>query len=178
MDCQESLPPYRAPEEVFRLGLFVTQPDPDDIQRDLSNVTAGKGGLGFTVDLENVFDETLLDTARAALGALEIWWNDDPSVTATIPLTRKDELVTREIAWDGFVALDPGDSIHFAVAWRWLRDDAGRGVWTLLRPEPSPGGGFLYPPMRFTAQARLQLFDEVPAAYSEPVSFTLRFLDR
>lgn len=178
--CEESLPPYRTPSEVFSLALSADQPNLEAVRRDLVDISAGKGGLGFSMDLRNVFDETLADTVREPLGELQIWWRDDPSVTATLPIGRADEVMTHAIQWGGLLVFDPGDSVHFAVAYKTWMDDRGSPLWERVERWQGTGEAELieYPPMRFSAQARIQPFDRAPAVYSNRIDFTLIFCEK
>jgi hypothetical protein len=176
--CQESLPSYRTPSGVFSLTLRADQPDLQAVTRDLDQVAAGKGGLGFSMDLKNVFDETLADTVREPLGSLQIWWRTDPSVTITIPLSRLDEIMTHEIGWDGVLVLDPGDSLRLADVCRSWEDDRGVPVWTYPAGAEITSEGIVYPPMDMAAQARVQPFDRAPAATSNIVTFRMVFVKK
>jgi hypothetical protein len=175
--CQESLPPYRTPPGVYSLVLRADQPGLEAVRRELGDISAGKGGLGFSLDLKNVFDETLADTIREPLGELQIWWRDDPSITATLPIGRLDEVMTHAIQWNGLLVFDPGDSVHFAVTYKTWKDDGGLPLWERVgwRPLPGESGGIEYSPMHFSAQAWIQPFDRAPAVVSNRVDFTLIF---
>jgi hypothetical protein len=178
--CQESLPPYRTPSDVFSLVLRADQPGLDAVRRELGDISAGKGGLGFSMDLKNVFDETMADTVREPLGELQIWWRNDPTVTAFLPIGRSDEVMTHAIQWDGLLIFDPGDSVHFAVAYKTWKDDGGSPLWERLdrwQGTDTPGG-IEYPPMDLSAQVRIQPFDRAPAVYSNRIDFTLIFCEK
>ncbi|MBN2201107.1 hypothetical protein JW777_04070 [bacterium] len=173
--CQESLPPYRTPSEVFTLALRADQPDLHAVHRDLDDISMGKGGLGFSMDLRNVFDETLADTVREPLGELQIWSRDEPSVFMTIVLNRSDEIMTHAIQWDGFLIFSPGDSLRLAEVCRTWLDDRGRPVWTLAGEPVSENGRIRYPPVDMAARAWVQPFDRAPAVYSNTVLFRMFF---
>jgi hypothetical protein len=72
------------------------------------------------------------------------------------------------------VVFDPGDSIRFAVAWKWWQDDRGEWVWNYLKRIPAAEGSQVIP-MAFLAQAKIQLFDKGPAVYSNIVEFRALF---
>ncbi len=173
--CQESLPPYRTPSEVFTLTLRADQPDLDAVHRDLDDISAGKGGLGFSMDLRNVFDETLADTTREPLGELQIWGRDDATVFITIGLNRSDEILTHAIQWDGLLIFSPGDSLRLAEVCRTWLDDRDRPVWTLVGEPVIDNGRVRYPPMDMAARAWVQPFDRAPAVYSNTVQFRMFF---
>lgn len=173
--CQESLPPYHVPSNVFSLVLRADQPDLDAVQRDLDDISMGKGGLGFSMDLRNTFDETLADTTREPLGGLQIWWRGDPSVTITLSLNRSDEIMTHMIRWDGFLILNPGDSMRMADVCRFWVDDRGTEVWAYAGSAEVSDNEVSYAPMDMAAQAWLQPFEQAPAVYSNIVKFRIFF---
>jgi hypothetical protein len=174
MDCQESLPPYQTPRTVYELVLRVDQPDPNRVERGLNEIQAGKGGIGFSMDLKNAFDETLAGAVADTLGEMQIWWKQDQEITATLIVTKDHEIVTDHIRWNDMVVFDPGDSIRFAVAWKWWQDDRGEWVWNYLKRIPAAEGSQVIP-MAFLAQAKIQLFDKGPAVYSNIVEFRALF---
>ncbi len=175
LDCQESLPSYLDPGNVYTLALSADTPNKDDIRRSIQSITAHKGALGFSIVVKNVFDETLADITHDTLGEISIWWKESPHVMKTLVITRGDENLTREIEWNGAVSLDPGDSIHCAVAWLDIDDDGGEYMWehlTTFRPTSEIAG---YNSMLFEAQAKIVLFDQTPAVYSDIVEFRIFF---
>jgi hypothetical protein len=174
MTCDESLPTRQEPARVYQVRLSIFTPYPDNIRRDTSQVTAGKGGLGFNVSVTNVFDETLDDTVRAEFGRIEIWWDENPAVMKTIPLTVDDEAITGEIGTGNRIVFDPGDSLYLPMIWPFLRDDNSvymfKHLSLILTSE-----GYKYPPMDFAAQAGVQLFDRTAMVYSDIIRFRIYF---
>jgi hypothetical protein len=174
MDCNESLPPREQPSHVYDISLTTAQADIEYIRRDISTVMGGKGGLGFTVDVKNVFDETLADTVKYTLGEIEIWWTEDPFVKATLSITIRNEIMTHEIGFWGDITFDPGDSLRLAKVWRFLNDDNGDYMWSHISPVMGQDGPE-YPPMEFEAQARIQLFESTAIVYSNILRFRIFF---
>lgn len=172
--CEESLPPYADPGDVYSLRLQADTHDLMNIRRDINQITMGKGALGFSLVLKNEFDETLAAMSRDTLGEISIWWKDDPLVKRSIYITRYDENLTDEIQYDWTVSLDPGDSIHCATMWQFIRDDAGVNMWdhlgTIIKPDLARENA-----MTFQAQARIVLIDQTPAAWSDIVEFRIWF---
>ena len=174
MDCEEPLPPYEEPQDVFASTLQTSPPGLETIRRDTMQVLEGKGGMGFTVDVSNLFDETFADTAREPLGEIQIWWVDDASVSRMIPLLKSDEVVTDEINSLGYLIFDPGETLRFAVNWRWWDDNGGQPMWSHL-DKTWVSGALEYPTMEFAAQAKIHLFDRLPAVNTAVIRFTVTF---
>ena len=120
------------------------------------------------------------DTVREPLGELQIWWRNDPSVTAPLSIGRTDEVMTHAIQWDCLLFFDPGDSVHFAVAYKTWMDDRGLPLWERVdRWQGIEEAEVIeYPPMHFSAQAWIQPFDRAPAVHSNRVDFTLIFCEK
>ena len=156
VDCTESLPPYSAPGSIFSLDFRCDQPNPDFIQRDIDNILAAKGAISFSMDITNIFDETLQGAVMNPLGEVTIWWKDDPNVQATLNLTALHEVVTDELADPQHVTFDPGDMTTLCVVWQYWQDDQDNYVWDHVFPSYRDGQ-YRYGPMTFIAQARVRL---------------------
>ena len=176
LTCDESLPPWVEPSGIYIVGLQIVAPFPDRIRRDIHQVEAGKGSIGLNVSVTNIFDETLTDTVRYWFGSIEIWWKENPDIMKTIPLTIRDETVTREIGFAGNIIFDPGDSIYLALVWPDLMDDANVSMWHHLTPTLT-SEGWVYPAMDFEAQAKVQLFEQTAMVYSDIVRFRIYFYE-
>jgi hypothetical protein len=175
MDCDETLPPYEDPGIPYTIFLKTGQPNPLSIHRAIESTMVGKGALGFTVDVKNVYDETLADTVQTLLGKITIWWDDNPWVSRTFLLKQENEIVTHEIQWDGQIVFDPGDSLRFAVIWPLLKDDQGRFMWEHLKSYWSYEGEEIFPWMNLTVQAEIQLFKQTATAYSNLLALRILF---
>jgi len=166
MTCDESLPPRLEPSQIYRVRLEIVTPYPEHIRRDIGEVMGGKGSLGFNVSIMNVFDETLSDTVRFEFGRIEIWWEENPEVLRTIPLTIQDEIITREIGPWGRITFDPGDSIYLAMTWPFLMDDDSTYMFNYSSIRRA---------MEFEAQAQVQLFEQTAMVYSDIIRFRIFF---
>ena len=174
MDCQESLPPYSPPDSIYSLVFRADQEDLDFVQRSINEIYMGRGGFGFNMDLVNLFDETLYGASLDTLGEVFIWWENDPTVMATLHLTSYHEIVTYELNDPSHVFFDPGDSIRLAIVWRYWKDDLGNDIW-IHTGSTYENQRTRYDPMHFIAQARIQLFAETPDVYSNQIFFTVHF---
>jgi hypothetical protein len=174
LDCEEPLPPYREPDTVYTVRLSSGQPHLERVIRDTSQIKAEKGGIDFTVDVKNIFDETLKDTLRFQVGEIEVWWEEDFTVSKLLPVDIYSEVGTREVGYFGDVTLDPGDSIRFIKIWHDWKDGSGEYVWRNVEPVYGPGGPAL-PPMNFQVQARIKLFDSTGTVHSDFLNMRVYF---
>ena len=133
LDCHESLPPYTQPDLIYYIELRTDQPNPEAVVRSIGQVSAGKGGISFSMDVTNIFDETLHGSVENPLGEVSIWWVDNPSVQATLSLTTDHELVTHLLDDPQYVYFNPGDSIKLAIIWLKWEDDQGNSMWDFIR---------------------------------------------
>ena len=92
MDCQESLPPYKSPQQVFSLRTSVAFPDPHNVFLNLDQQVIMHEKLTFELDLVNIYEETLSGMGQAEMGEIVVWWDKDPNVQATISVRNTDEI--------------------------------------------------------------------------------------
>ena len=174
VNCNESMPPYEQPNTVYSITLNADQPDLEFVRRDIDWVLMGKNTFGFTMNIINIFDETLAGAAQDTIGELQIYWKQNPTVTRTFQLEPDNEINTDELSDPSFVFFDPGDSIRLSVVWTFWRDDQNTYMWDHVNSHAG-NGTITYDPMTFVAQARFQLFNEATSAYSNEVEFTVTF---
>jgi hypothetical protein len=179
MDCHESLPPYDEPLNVFDLTLSTAFARPDDIRLDIEQTILGHKKIYFDLDLINTFDETLSDSSQFVLGEISLWWDEDPTIGATLPVMNTDELTSHVFEYPQYVLMDPGDSVRFAVWWKYCVDDEDRYMWEYIDDVwYSEDENHIYEnhgPMDFTLQARLQPFPGGPAVYSNILRIRITF---
>ena len=97
-------------------------------------------------------------------------------VTATLPLMPSDELGTSEVEWNNFIEFDVGDTLQLSKLWWLWQDDTGQYLWRYNMYSDSQGHDSLVsPPMHLRAQAKLQLFDQTAAVFSDIMDFTVYF---
>ena len=179
MDCNESLPPYEGPQEVFSLNLGTSFPHPEAVRMDMGQIAIGHKKIYFDLDLVNVFDETTADSSRQVLGEISLWWDEDPNVKATFPVMNHHELSTNVFEYPMFVVMDPGDSVRFSVWWQYCLDDQGLYMWDHIDEIWYSTEGnhtyFNYGPMDFTVQAKLQPYARGPVVYSNIYKMSVTF---
>jgi hypothetical protein len=180
VDCTETLPLYNGPENIFALGITTAFPNPGNIQLDLDQQILGHKKLTFEIDLINIYEETLADSAQFILGDITLWWDDDPNVQATLPVKTTDEILTTVFDYPQYVIMDPGDSARFSIWWKYCKDDLDRYMWEYLDDiwySEGDEGNILtnYGPMDFSVQAKLQPFPRGPAVYSNIYHMSVTF---
>jgi hypothetical protein len=175
-DCQESMPSYILPTGMYEIKLRADQVNLDRVEREIGQIESGKGGFGFTITITNTFDETMAGSVKDTLADLQIWWKENPNVMATFHLTPLHEVATHEL-WDPVnVFFDPGDSVRLAIVWYNWKDDQYNDVWEYVQKLETIEK-IQYGPMTFIAEARIQLFDQLPIKYSNQVEFTVTFYE-
>ena len=113
--CDEQLPPRNDPEALFEASLtteYILHFDENDVR--------------FTVNVVNVFDETLQDTVDLS-GQLQVVLLRDPTIVRTLRLS-VDSLITTAgyNPYTRILTVNPGDTLRMRVRWD-LTDD--RNVW-------------------------------------------------
>ncbi len=116
--CQEDLPPYRDPSEVFEghiQGLYV--------------LSAQENAAWIFITVKNTFDETL-EAPAVIGGTLRIVSSRYPDYRKTLSLNKSHIINAR--GYDpttGVLRIDSGDSIRLGYAWNFI-DDNGRDLRT------------------------------------------------
>lgn len=178
-DCEESLPAYEQPEDVLKLDLYSTVPEPMRLRFDKIRIMGGIVALSFDLNLVNQFDETISGTLPARIGRLDLFWDEDPEVIASLDITYEEEAGTNYFNPIKPVAIDPGDTASFLIVWRNFEDNHGTRMWDYVplgdRTEDDLHIYYNHLPMHFTARAHMQPVSGGPVAYSEEFSFVITF---
>lgn len=179
MQCNESLPPYERPAHVFGLDLGCAFPDPSRVVLNIPQQILGHKKIYFDLVLKSIFDETISDSSQTMLGEILLWWNDDPNVTATIPIYCTDEISGYVFVYHPSVTIDPGDSACFAVWWQYCLGNDGKYIWeNVSKTWQSEDASYIYTnygPMEFSVQAKMQPFPKGPAIYSNVYKISITF---
>ena len=179
MECRESLPLYEKPGKIYQLDLSTTFFRPDDIRLNLAQIILGHNKIYFDLDLVNLFDETLSGSSEVMLGQIALWWDEDPNVQVNIPIMTTDEINGYTFHFPPEVAIDPGDSVRFAVWWRYCMDNDSRYMWThtdrIWKSEDDTYFYTNYGPMDFTLQAWVRPLADGPVVYSNMYKVSITF---
>ncbi|HKJ68373.1 MAG TPA: hypothetical protein VKA68_10495 [bacterium] len=161
--CEESLPPYGPPADVVRVtklqAVTATEQLTDPEGRIRSYVI-------FLIDGINNYDDTLQDTA-AVTGRLHVWFDADPSWTATLPLTNADISEPTDYS-NGVLTLDPQEQFHLHTEWNLLSDDGTDILHELTSVDTVQQTGLVYAaPETLRFQVELSLFSQVEETVSD-----------
>ncbi|MBI4417968.1 MAG: hypothetical protein HY563_04270 [Ignavibacteriales bacterium] len=119
--CNESLPPYRDPKDVFAgrvEGAYELSP--------------AENAVKIYFYAANTFDETLEGPATLQ-GEVKISLLTNPSLSRTFVLSAANLLTTRKYnAVTRTLQVDPGDTLRFGVSWNLVADN-GTDIRTTLR---------------------------------------------
>ena len=185
LSCNDSLPPYIQPANVFRSYVRNISPTAisysyaSDLGNDISllHVTISPP-QSFFIDIVNTFDEVLQDQPEVS-GALELIDIDMPEVKATIPITVANLSGPQYNTTTNILTLSPGDTLRLRCSWDYKTDD---GKWAfekafIVEYVSNEGGRTLvtHAPMNFSATARTKLFKSANVITSQKKEFQLLF---
>ncbi len=176
--CDESLPPRNEPERFLKASLFVQPNSVVNVFIDSAmtgfpitiNGTAGS----INVSLKSFYNE-VLEARPAVNGKVDVWLTSEPTIRTSV-LFGEADVDHPYIEPNGFLTLLPGDSVSMTKQWHHIAD-VGRGFWNYVQLRGRVDGTqrFYYEsaPVRYTAVATVQVFDNVPAERTEPYEFEL-----
>jgi hypothetical protein len=130
-----------------------------------------RGAGSYVVSLANTYDE-VLQKKMDVRGTVTVWLEKDPAVRRTIPLTVLQ--LAYPVPTGDLLTILPGDSARLLVWWD-QRTDGGEPFWsgTRLTEFVTPSGVYLdSEPIKFVAQASIQLFENVQPRTSSPIHYT------
>ncbi len=179
LSCDETLPAREEPQKFLSAALnvqpLIVRVDIDsNAQPPYPEVVSGTNG-SLQLSLISYYNEVLQDQAEVH-GTIDVWLADRPDVRTTVTMTVA-EVDYPVFDPDGILTLIPGDSVHLAKQWSHIADNRqaffrygplGRGF--------DPGSGRSYyesAPVRYNAQATLQVFQNVQAEKTPIYEFSL-----
>lgn len=176
--CDEALPPRIEPERFLKASLFV-QPN------SIVNVFIDSAVTGFpitingtagsiNVSLKSFYNE-VLEGRPYIKATVDVWLTSDPTIRTSV-LFGEANVEYPYIDPNGLLTLLPGDSVSMTKQWHHIAD-VGRAFWNYvqLRGRVDGTNRFYYEsaPVRYTAVATVQVFENVPAERTEPYEFEL-----
>lgn len=174
--CDEALPPRVEPARFLKARVQVPPNAVVEVFIDSNapgapiTITGGTGTMGLT--LKSYYNE-VLEGRPQFNGNVEVWLTSQPTVRTRVQLTDVN-VDYPYIEPGGFLTLVPGDSILMTKQWHHIADN-GRGFWNYVQLRGRFDGRFFFEsaPVRYTATATVQAFENVPAEKTDPYEFSL-----
>ena len=178
MGCDEALPPRNEPAKFLKASVHVRPNSIVNVLIDSNIVNAPeviRGSSGsLEISLKSFYNE-VLEEKPYVKGKIDVWLTTQPSIRTSVEFTEAN-VDYPYIEPGGYLTLVPGDSVSMSKQWH-HKADVGRGFWNYvqLRGRVDGSGRFYFEsaPVRFTAVATMQAFENVPAEKSEPYEFEL-----
>jgi hypothetical protein len=176
--CDETLPPRIEPGKFLKASLHVKPNSVVNVFIDSNAVSIpitinGPSG-SLELSLKSLFNEVLEEKPFIS-GTADVWLTSQPTVRTKVIFTEVN-VEYPYIEPNGYLTMVPGDSLAMAKQWTHIADN-GRGFWNFvqLRNRVDGTGRFYFEsaPVRFTAVATVQAFENVPAEKTEPYEFSL-----
>ena len=131
VSCDDPLPPYVKPENIFvgrfsSIDTFTVRYSGD---LDPLGKTSYSGHYTFLMGVENIYEETIQSQADIS-GKLEIWLPSNPDIRATMMITSVQAAgVNGTDVFDrtkNLLTINPGQSFYLRAYWNYRMDD---GKW-------------------------------------------------
>ncbi|GEM_PF-1472363 len=170
LSCNESLPPYQDPTQVFSGVLTPTYL--------FSNTL---NALGVQLVVTNVYDETF-ESRTQFEGSIEITHAIASQYKKTFFLSAANLIQGKYDPGSRTLTIDPGDSVRLGVQWNFV-DDRGRDLRQDLftyRVDRtcSPDARRISVEQSFVIRGRIKLFDRTEEISVGPIRFTLCHVSR
>ena len=107
--CNESLPTYTFPQNVFSVNITLIEQMSNRIGRP------GHQLMHFVLTGKNTFDEVFYDSAKIK-GSVRVWWRRKPGKYITLYLS-KTNLTDPGIIQNGKILMTPGQQFSMNVIW-------------------------------------------------------------
>lgn len=170
--CQESLPPYAGPSKVYSLQLESVDYPEEGAVRAIELLD--RYPMTFNLKLTNEYEETLTGPVESPLGSIEIWWDSNPSVKASLPVPYQREQGTSIFRHDT-IEFTPEDSATFLLYWQWEYQNP-IDIWTTADADTINSQELIKTkPIVMKAQAYLLPIPGGPPVYSNEFQFIVSF---
>lgn len=176
LSCDETLPARIEPAKFLKASMYVRPGAFVEVFIDSNapghpiTIVGGTGTLGLS--LKSYYNE-VLEERPLINGTVDVWLTAQPTVRTKVVFTEVN-VDYPYIEPGGFLTLVPGDSVSMSKQWHHIADN-GRGFWNFVQLRGRFDGRFYFEsaPVRFTAVATVQTFENVPAEKTEPYEFSL-----
>ncbi len=178
LSCDESLPVRVEPARFLKATLHVQPNSVVNVFIDSTIVgypiTINGSSGSLELSLRSFFNEVLEDRPSIN-GHIDLWLTSQPTIRTSVVLTEVN-VDYPYIEPNGFLTIVPGDSVTMSKQWSHVADNA-RGFWNYVQLRGRVDGTqrfyFESAPVRFTAVATFQAFENVPAEKTEAYEFSL-----
>jgi hypothetical protein len=151
LSCEETLPPYQAPQNVLRAEVKILG---NTVDRQVKCDDSFKGWsvppMIFHLDVINNYTETLQGSADLISGQLEVWYKENPDFGKRFPV---NGVLNSPHINNHILTLDPGDTLSIPILW-YHDDEQGRRIWKAFNNRPLNA--------RINARARIKVFPSAP----------------
>jgi hypothetical protein len=167
MLCNESLPPYRDPSEVFDVSIH-------------GEYVLGIAGnrVNLFVDVVNSYDETLEAEAEIS-GQIQMTLNRDPTFTWTATFGLAELMTTGKYnPTTRVLRVNPGDTLRFRIVWTYM-DDSGRDFRTTVFryfKDMTCNDRCIAEMESFSLKASANIFSRIPEASSPQTAFSFCYV--
>jgi hypothetical protein len=158
--CDESLPPYRQPENLLAI-------DRIEISQGIYSV-AGDYLVKFHIYGKNLFDETFSEPVNIQ-GNVHIWNKKQPDLTATLSLNNTNFGPNTNLSGN-VLTISPGEEFELRVTWNSHTDD-GEDLADFINGSTQTISAKSEDMRDFYVQAEVTLFEELGLIQSVPVLF-------
>lgn len=169
LSCEESLPPYNDPTNLFSGEIEAVY-----------ILSADENHARVVLRVRNIYDETLDGTAKIE-GEIKISSERNPAIAKTIPITPSMFASGRYDSRTGRLVIDPKEIIRFETIWD-LTDDLGRHVRSTLLVMVSdttcPAYRCFALPEEFRLTATIKLYERIALTAVGPSIFRLCYIPR
>lgn len=178
LSCDEALPVRVEPAKFLKAWVRV-QPNAI-VNVFIDSTLAGypitiNGSSGsLELALRSFFNEVLEDRPFIK-GKIDLWLTSQPTVRTSVTFTEVN-VDYPYIEPNGYLTIVPGDSVTMSKQWGHVADN-GRGFWNYVQLRGRVDGSqrfyFESAPVRFTAVATVQAYENVPAEKTDAYEFSL-----
>ncbi|HEY4611724.1 MAG TPA: hypothetical protein VII11_01945 [Bacteroidota bacterium] len=148
VSCDESLPMYRDPADVF------------DANNDaLYAIRPSDNSLKAFINIVNIFDDTFEDRA-AVEGSLTIEWSGNSSVRKTFRLGSSAIISGKYNAASNRLTIGPNDTLKFGVSWNFITD-SGQNIRDIVQyhKDPTCQQRWVSDPLTFFVRSEVKVFE-------------------
>jgi len=183
ISCEDPLPSYEEPKEVFKIDFFPDTPSVITYRGRDSNVpdempySISPNMMYMRVRVTNVYDDVLQGPLFIS-GEVSLTFVKDERVRIVVPFTQANALSSPYVDWSTMtLTLEPGQPIWLQPTWDWKQDKKWIFRYTAFATIPVGGNSYMkdHEPMEFKGKVRVQIFRQKGPVYSEEKEFSLKF---